>query len=87
MEMGIKHSLGKLHLKADLNRIFELIDHSGLTSLPITSNHVLTNARLDFHHRDPFDRLIIAQAKAEGMVLVTKDNLFKKYDINILWDE
>ena len=59
-EMGIKHSLGKLDLKVDFMRIFELIDQSGLTILPITTNHILTNTTLEFHHRDPFDRLIIA---------------------------
>ncbi|MEK6480577.1 type II toxin-antitoxin system VapC family toxin [Catalinimonas sp. 4WD22] len=84
-EMGIKYSLGKLDLKADLKRIFELIDQSGLTILPITPTHILTNSSLNFHHRDPFDRLIIAQAKSEGLTLISKDDEFKDYNINLIW--
>jgi len=61
-EMGIKYSLGKLKLKAELNKIFELFFESGLRLMLITPEHILTNASLPFQHRDPFDRLIIAQA-------------------------
>lgn len=86
-EMGIKYSLGKLDLKADLKKIFELIEQSGLTILPITTTHILTNSALDFHHRDPFDRLIIAQAKSEGLTLISKDGEFENYNINLMWKE
>jgi PIN domain nuclease of toxin-antitoxin system len=86
-EMGIKYSLGKLDLKVDLKKIFELIDQSGLTILPITATHILANTALDFHHRDPFDRLIIAQAKSEGLKLISKDGEFKGYNINLIWNE
>lgn len=48
-EMGIKYSLGKLDLKADLKKIFDLINQSGLTILPITTTHILINTILDFH--------------------------------------
>ena len=84
-EMGIKYSLGKLDLKTDLKRIFELIDQSGLTILPITTNHILINTTLEFHHRDPFDRLIIAQAKSEGLTVASKDGVFKDYNIDLIW--
>ena len=53
--MGIKYSLGKLKLKAELNKIFELFFESGLILMPITPDHILTNASLPFKHRDPFD--------------------------------
>jgi PIN domain nuclease of toxin-antitoxin system len=86
-EMGIKHSLGKLDLKADLKKIFELIDQTGLIILPITTTHILTNITLDFYHRDPFDRLLIAQAKSEGLTLISKDGEFKDYNINLIWNE
>lgn len=85
-EMSIKYSLGKLDLKADLKKIFELIHQSGLTLLPITTTHILTITSLDFHHRDPFDRLIIAQAKSEGLTLLSKDTEFKNYNINLVWN-
>lgn len=86
-EMGIKYSLGKLELKAELGKIFELFFESGLLLLPITPQHILTNTMLPFHHRDPFDRLIIAQAHREGFTVISKDSAFHKYDVNIIWDE
>ena len=52
-ELAIKYSLGKLNLKVDLKKIFELIDQSGLVTLPITPKHILTNVSLEFYHRDP----------------------------------
>ncbi len=84
-EMGIKYTLGKLTLKADLERIFELIEDSGISILPITSAHILTSTTLEFHHRDPFDRLIIAQAKREGLTIISKDSIFQAYGINLMW--
>ena len=84
-EMGIKYSLGKLDLTVDLKRIFELINQSGLTILPITTNHILTNTTLEFHHRDPFDRLIIAQAKSEGLTIASRDGRFKEYNVELIW--
>jgi len=42
---------------------------------------------LPFHHRDPFDRLIIAQAKREGFALISKDGVFEKYDVNLIWNK
>jgi len=84
--MGIKHSLGKLKLKTELKKIFELFSDSGFILLPITPEHILTNASLPFHHRDPFDRLIIAQAKREGFSLISKDREFDNYDINLILD-
>jgi PIN domain nuclease of toxin-antitoxin system len=86
-EMGIKHSLGKLKLKAELKRIFELFFESGFILLPITPDHILTNAVLSFYHRDPFDRLIIAQAKREGYSVISKDAEFKKYEVNLIWGD
>jgi PIN domain nuclease of toxin-antitoxin system len=84
-EMGIKYSLGKLELRADLKKIFELIDQSGIALLPLNPAHILTSTNLEFHHRDPFDRIIIAQAKSEGLTVLTKDTAFKEYDVNIMW--
>lgn len=52
----------------------------------ITPEHILTNASLPFPHRDPFDRLIIAQAKREGFSLISKDQEFEKYNINLILD-
>ena len=86
-EIGIKYALGKLDLNADLEKIFELINQSGLTILPITTTHILASTKLDFHHRDPFDRLIIAQAQSEELPLISKDKQFKSYNIKLIWGE
>ncbi|WP_373518109.1 type II toxin-antitoxin system VapC family toxin [Pricia sp.] len=86
-EMGIKHSLGKLNLKTGLSEIFDLIDESGLNLLSITPSHILTNTTLDFHNKDPFDRLIISQAQCEGFTVDSKDGLFKNYKIKLLWEK
>ena len=85
-EMGIKYSLDKLKLKAELERIFEIFFESGFKLLPIIPEHILTNTTLPFHHRDPFDRLIIAQAKREGYTIISKDAEFDKYDVNLVWN-
>jgi PIN domain nuclease of toxin-antitoxin system len=85
-EMGIKYSLGKLKLKAELNKIFELFFDSGLILIPITPEHILTNTILPFQHRDPFDRLIIAQAKREGYTIISKDREFENYEVNLVWN-
>ncbi len=86
-EISIKHSLGKLELKTSLAKIFQLIDQSGITLLPITPTHVLASSTLSFFHRDPFDRLIIAQAMSEGFTLMSKDQVFKEYPINLIWND
>lgn len=84
-EMGIKASLGKLELKNDLGQIFQIIYKSGFDILEITPAHILMNTTLTFYHRDPFDRLMIAQAKYEGFKILSKDRQFNKYDIELIW--
>ena len=53
--------------------------------LPIERDHLETLSNLDFFHRDPFDRLIIAQAITENMPLVSSDSIFQKYPLNCIW--
>jgi PIN domain nuclease of toxin-antitoxin system len=53
--------------------------------LPIFLNHVLALDDLPVHHRDPFDRILIAQASVEKQVIVTKDQIFKEYTVELLW--
>jgi PIN domain nuclease of toxin-antitoxin system len=48
-------------------------------------NHIWSLANLPYHHRDPFDRLLIAQAQTEGMTLVSADGIFEMYDVDLLW--
>ncbi|RLD54386.1 MAG: PIN domain nuclease [Bacteroidetes bacterium] len=84
-EIAIKHSLGRLFLESDLEEIFGIIENTGFELLPITTNHILKNASLEFHHQDPFDRVIIAQAFIENLTIVSKDKQFKKYNAPIFW--
>lgn len=84
-EMSIKHSLDRLNLQNPLERIFEIIEESGFELLPITSSHILTVSKLAFHHRDPFDRMIIGQAINEGMKIMSKDAQFENYSTEVIW--
>lgn len=86
-EMSIKYSLDRLELSGTLDNIFEIIEASGFEILPITVSHILTTATLAYHHRDPFDRMLIGQAIYEGMKLMTKDSLFGSYEVEILWEK
>lgn len=87
-EIAIKHSLGKLELQNELSQLFRIISDSGFRLLPITPAHILSNVSLPFveGHRDPFDRLIISQAQAEGLTIISKDHHFSKYEISLLWE-
>jgi PIN domain nuclease of toxin-antitoxin system len=80
-ELGIKQALGKLHLPDGIVSAFEA---SGFEILPISSRHATDAPALPPHHRDPFDRMLIAQAKCEGLVIVTADHQFDAYDVETL---
>ncbi|MET0522407.1 MAG: type II toxin-antitoxin system VapC family toxin [Jiangellaceae bacterium] len=79
-EVAIKQAIGKLQ-PDDLP---ERIRDSGFSLLDITADHGMAAARLPLHHRDPFDRMLIAQAKSEHLTLVTRDPMVTKYDLDIL---
>ncbi|GAA3116623.1 type II toxin-antitoxin system VapC family toxin [Planomonospora alba] len=79
-EVGIKQALGKL-APADLP---EKILACELRELPVTPAHALAAARLPALHRDPFDRMLVAQARCEGLTLVTRDEEIQKYDVMLL---
>lgn len=83
-EIGIKHTLGKLELHTRIEGFFEAFTAGGFTPFPITSPHILELATLPLHHRDPFDRMLIAQAKVEGMQLLTADPHFASYEVTLL---
>lgn len=80
-ELSIKQSLGKLVVEVDLR------DHAmeqGFAELPIDGRHAVAVRKLPLHHRDPFDRLLVAQARIEGLTTVTADRRFAAYDVPIL---
>lgn len=85
-EMQIKQQLGKLKLKLPLREIVQTQQESnGIVVLPVQLAHVLLLEQLPLHHRDPFDRLLIAQANAEQAALLSCDSIFQKYQVNIIW--
>ncbi len=85
-EIAIKVALGKLTLPAPYARIFpEQLELNGLPLLPITPGHCATLLTLPFHHRDPFDRMLLAQARAESLTVVSDDSQFGAYGQPLLW--
>lgn len=86
MEIATKFRIGKLPDAALLARDFEaIISDQGFDELPITVHHARLAGEMKIEHKDPFDRLLIAQAQAEDMVLVSNETLFDTFAVNRLW--
>jgi PIN domain nuclease of toxin-antitoxin system len=83
-EMAIKISLGKLTLSKSLSDIIEQLSVENIEISPILPKHILEILTLPFHHRDPFDRIIIAQSQVENLNLMSNDGEFVKYGIKLL---
>lgn len=85
-EMAIKASIGKLKVPEPLaTYIPKRFRTSGIQPLVITHSHAVTAAELPAHHQDPFDRMLVAQAQSEGLMLMTADRQLAKYDVDLLW--
>lgn len=85
-EIAIKWSLGKLVIpEAPEVYVPERIRRSALGVLPVTHHHALAVSSLPDLHRDPFDRLLIAQARVESLELATADERFRDYPVEVLW--
>ncbi|WP_295394945.1 type II toxin-antitoxin system VapC family toxin [uncultured Thiodictyon sp.] len=80
-ECAIKASIGKLDLPDDF---FDAIPETGYEVLPIRLSHLNEYRALPLHHRDPFDRMFVAQARAEALTLITRDPEIAKYDVALL---
>ena len=83
-EFVMKNSTGKLQFDGGFANFLELSKRNGFHVIPILRTHLEQLYRLPFHHRDPFDRLLVATAQTEDMTIVTSDADFRKYDVNIL---
>jgi PIN domain nuclease of toxin-antitoxin system len=81
-EVAIKRSLGKLEGPGGL---LSQLEQSGVDLLPVTARHADRVAALPLHHRDPFDRLLVAQATVEGLTLVSGDDDIRRYDVEVVW--
>ena len=85
-EMQIKIQLGKLKLEVDLpDAIDEQIRINGVRLLTIKLSHIWTIQTLEPHHKDPFDRLLIAQAIAEDLTILSVDEVFDRYPVRRVW--
>lgn len=84
-EMQIKIGLGKLRLSLPLRTLIEMqSDANAIEILPVQLSHLWALENLPHHHRDPFDRLIIAQAQVEQIPIVTADAQFARYDVSVI---
>jgi PIN domain nuclease of toxin-antitoxin system len=85
-EIAIKTSLGKLELLKPFDQLIpEQLEQNTISVMPITVQHLTRIIDLPFYHRDPFDRLIIAQSIAEDLPVITKDGAFGSYPIQLIW--
>lgn len=80
-ELGIKQSIGKLSGPDDL---LERVGSAGFTQLAINFSHAVAASRLPMHHRDPFDRMLIAQARCDRLTLVSRNAEIQKYDVDVV---
>jgi PIN domain nuclease of toxin-antitoxin system len=85
-ELAIKTRRGGVILPSLIEEFLpQAFEEDGIRSIPIEDRHALAAARLPDHHRDPFDRMLVAQALIEGLPLVTGDRGLKSYDVEIVW--
>jgi PIN domain nuclease of toxin-antitoxin system len=82
IEISIKSALGKLEAPTDLEDEIAL---RGFSHLPLSFRHGQALRSLPGHHQDPFDRMLIVQALVEGLTLISHDQKFKQYPVNMLW--
>ena len=84
-EISIKYALGKLELPDDPVKYLPMrLSSNRMQLLPIMLHHALVAGALPQHHRDPFDRMLIAQAQQEGLTIITADEVFQRYDVRLL---
>lgn len=84
-ELAIKFRIGKLNVQPILNRWDEMIAVQRFSELPIESAHAIRAGLLPLHHRDPFDRMLVAQAHAGGWPIVSADPVFERYGVRRIW--
>jgi PIN domain nuclease of toxin-antitoxin system len=85
-ELANKAAIHRLPLAgSSVERMIERMEQLGVIFLPITQSNIVAAATLPTHHADPFDRMLVAQAQAHSLTLLTKDAEIAKYDVQILW--
>jgi PIN domain nuclease of toxin-antitoxin system len=85
-EMAIKVSIDKLEVPLPFTKLVrEHVEGNAIERLPVEAEHLDAQRILPFHHRDPFDRMMITQAQVKDLQVVSKDEAFSSYDIELLW--
>ncbi len=85
-EIAIKISLGKLDLGVDwMGELQGFMRENAVSSIPLRPEHCTTLASLPFLHRDPFDRMLIAQALSEKLILISRDGSLSGYEVEVVW--
>ena len=85
-EAILKHQVGKLRLRSTLSEMLdEILYQSPWAILPVVSEHLPVLAALPTLHKDPFDRMLVAQAQHEGMTIVTSDEQIARYEVRTIW--
>ena len=84
-ELAIKTNLGKFDSKVLLSRWDEILAAEGFSELPIESAHAIRAGLLPLHHRDPFDRMLAAQAQVTGWPIISADRIFDYYGVRRIW--
>lgn len=84
-EIAIKVSLKKLEMQIPIQNLKQLVWENGIEVLPITIENTLFVSQLPFYHKDPFDRLLVAQAVNENMILVSRDEAMPLYKVQTIW--
>ena len=85
-EIAVKAKIGRLSIQGDPQKFIPTqLSLNSITVLPIQISHTLQTYHLPEHHKDPFDRLIIAQSQIENMPIATNDALFKNYEVDLIW--
>ena len=77
-EVSIKQNIGRLDIPEDF---FQIVNTGGFEILPLTMNQIKKYRTLPLHHRDPFDRMLIVQAKQQKLIFITRDSEISKYDV------
>ena len=83
-EMAIKHCKGLLELSNTITELMEICGRLSISILQINGSHLDVVSQLPLIHKDPFDRLIICQAKVEGLTIVTSDHVFSEYGVPVI---
>ena len=87
-EIAIKVSIGKLEVKMPMTELVEMqVIGNTFDLLSITPEHLNELAGLPFHHKDPFDRLLISQSKVENMPIISRDKAFADYSVQVIWEK